>query len=61
MEDDAEREEAQLWALYFGMRGLKNPPPFLRSAQADLRRHLDDLDPPLPPGPPRQRRLHLVR
>ena len=41
MQSDNETRRAQLWALYFGMQGLSNPPAFLRRAQEELGEHLD--------------------
>lgn len=38
--ENCKREEAQLWGIYFGMRAVKHPPPFLRQAQQQLRQHL---------------------
>lgn len=35
------QQQAQLWAIYFGLRGLKEPPQFLQEAQDKLRRHLE--------------------
>ncbi len=61
-------ERAQLWSVYFAMRGLIEPPPFLASAQRSLWCYLDQLpDPPEEAQPPpkpqrkpkRRRRSHL--
>lgn len=37
---DAERDRAQLWAIYFGLRALADPPLFLRNTQESLRQYL---------------------
>jgi len=48
---DDEPERAQLWSVYFGLRSLSHPPPFLVVAQQELWRYLDELD-ESPPAPP---------
>jgi hypothetical protein len=56
--EETEQERAQLWALYFGMRALEEPPAFLRVAEVELRWHLEG-----EPGPPAGlpvRRLRVV-
>jgi hypothetical protein len=36
-----QQQLAQLWALYFQLRSIKDPPAFLASAEETLRRHLN--------------------
>lgn len=38
--EDAARERAQLVSLYFNLRSLRNPPPYLASVEERLRREL---------------------
>jgi hypothetical protein len=49
-EQGGESERARLWALYFGLRGLTDPPLFLRRTEAELGRYLavdgPDTEPP---------------
>lgn len=56
---ESQSERAQLWALYFGLRALPDPPSFLRHAEIQLKDHLgvDHDGAPRPPGRPS---LHLV-
>jgi len=60
-----EEERAQLWAIYFGLRSLKNPPLFLAGTQAALWGHLralppEEPEPTQPPCKPKRRRAsHL--
>ncbi len=56
----SENKRAQLWAVYFGLRALEQPPAFLHRAESELRRFLESGDVPqsakgLPAG-----HLHLV-
>ena len=37
---ESKRDRAQLWALYFGIQAINNPPGFIRQTEDDLRRHL---------------------
>jgi hypothetical protein len=48
-------ERAQLWAVYFGLLALADPPPFLARARDELKNHLEGGAPPPPvvTGPPR--------
>jgi hypothetical protein len=49
-------DRAQLWALYFQLRGLRRPPAFLAPIEEQLRQHLEAADLPVEaPG------LRLVR
>jgi hypothetical protein len=59
---ETEHERAQLWALYFQLRSLAEPPPFLRRTAAELRRHLgvDGSEPEPPAGLPVRGHLRLV-
>jgi hypothetical protein len=60
MAEEIERERAQLWAVYFGLRALRNPPPYLRQARLHLHRHLGaGQGPPLGHGPARPGRPRL--
>lgn len=52
---EIERDRAQLWAIYWGIRALDRPPPTLRLARRELWSILDRPEPP--PRPP----LRLVR
>lgn len=42
------RQRAQLWAIYFGIRALSDPPPFLARTRDELKEVLDDGPPPDP-------------
>lgn len=53
-------DRAQLWALYFGVRAMGNPPPFVRRFEAELRQHLA-VDGPDPDPPALVSRGHLRR
>ena len=65
MADDEER--ASLWSIYFALRSLKTPPPFLLETEQTLRRHLyggqspEETEPPPKPQrkPKRRRPSHL--
>lgn len=48
---EVEQERAQLWAIYWGLRALRNPTPPLDQARRHLRQRLN----PQPPPPPHPR------
>lgn len=50
-----EQERAQLWAVYWSLRALRNPSPPLLQAQQHLRERLN----PRPSSPKRSERSHL--
>lgn len=57
---ESEEERAALWAAYFALRALHEPPVYLAEAEAELREFLEgagDRAADLPVG---QRRLRLV-
>jgi hypothetical protein len=58
-------ERARLWAVYFSLRSIEHPPPFLLQAEQHLHRHLREGVSPDPPPPPKGRpsrpSLALVR
>ncbi len=47
---ETDHDRAQLWALYFGLRALKEPPPFLQRTREELRWHLESGSQPPPTG-----------
>jgi hypothetical protein len=59
--DGGRSERAQLWAIYFGLLALSEPPPFLVRARDELKAHLEGGPPPPSTVLSGRRRLRLVK
>jgi hypothetical protein len=60
---ECEKGRAQLWSIYFALRGLDDPPEFLRRTETQLHNALAPDHESAPPGDSKHRNpsLKLVR
>lgn len=58
---DVRAQRAQLWALYFGLLALSEPPPFLARAREELRELLEGGVPPSPARVSGRAQLRIVK